>query len=216
MSRSDATDLLGSSERELALRSMAELWSKNGYRATNLEQVSELSGVATSRILELFGDLEGTATGVVEVILGEVTATLSANYSADMSEWDSYLLTIKAILELMAAHPSFAYVVYIGSRQDGPPAVRQTHAAGIQLLVTMLDRLREYARFSEAPRTAARGSLGGPEAVVRREIAAGRTGDLPRLLPDFVYAATVPFLGQEESMRLARRGRELLAGGPWG
>jgi hypothetical protein len=47
--------------------------------------------------------------------------------------------------------------------------------------------------------------------VVRRELIAGRPESLPGLLPDFVYAATVPFLGQEEATRLARRGRELLA-----
>jgi len=29
------------------------------------------------------------------------------------------------------------------------------------------------------------------------------------LLPDFVYAATVPFLGQEEARRLSRQGRAL-------
>jgi hypothetical protein len=47
---------------------------------------------------------------------------------------------------------------------------------------------------------------------VRREIAAGRAERLPSMLPDLVYAGTVPFLGQEEALRLARRGQDLAQG----
>jgi hypothetical protein len=64
--------------------------------------------------------------------------------------------------------------------------------------------------------------VGGAEAVIRREIVAGRREELPRLLPDFIYGATVGFLGQEEgflgqeeAMRLSRQGRELLSGTRW-
>ncbi len=79
----------------------------------------------------------------------------------------------------------------------------------------MIERLWRYSELDVQPRHAASAALGGAEAVVRAEIVAGRGSELPALLPGLVYGATVPFLGQEEAMRLARQGRELLAGSEW-
>lgn len=78
-------------------------------------------------------------------------------------------------------------------------------------MIAMLDRLRaDGASGSEAPPQAARSGLGGAEAVIRREITHGRAATLPRLLPDLIYSAVVPFLGQGEALRLTRTARDLL------
>jgi hypothetical protein len=60
------------------------------------------------------------------------------------------------------------------------------------------------------PPLTARAALGGAEAVVRREIALGGIESLSRLVSDFIYAASVPFLGQREALRFARQAEELL------
>jgi len=193
--------------RERVVRAMAELWASRGYEETDLAEVAERAEVGPETLADLFADKEETATASVEKILADVVTSVSANYSADRAERDSYLSAIKSLLELMAARPSFAYVAYIGSRH-GPPAARKTHAAGIQILVALLERLGDLSTAGYPP-CSARGALGGPEAVVRREVARGRVENLPHLLPDFVYSATVPFLGQEEAMRLARQARKL-------
>lgn len=62
------------------------------------------------------------------------------------------------------------------------------------------------------PPTAIVGALGGAEMVMRGEIMAGRVDRLPRLLPSFVYLATLPSLGQEEALGLSRQTHELLLG----
>jgi hypothetical protein len=116
----------------------------------------------------------------------------------------------------MSANPSYADIGYIAGPRTGPERAKQVHETGLRVLVVMIDRLREYGDTEAQPPDAARAALGGAEAVVRREIVAGRLDQLPRHLPDLVYGATVPFLGQEEAMRLARRGQAVLAGTPWG
>jgi hypothetical protein len=62
------------------------------------------------------------------------------------------------------------------------------------------------------PSSAIVGALGGAEFVMRGEIMAGRTDQLPRLLPSFSYLVTLPFVGHEEALRVARRTEELLDG----
>jgi hypothetical protein len=57
------------------------------------------------------------------------------------------------------------------------------------------------------------GAIGGAELVMRSEIMAGRVERVPGLLPGFVYLVTLPFVAEEEAMRLSRRAVELVDGG---
>jgi AcrR family transcriptional regulator len=210
-----ATDLLSPSERERILRAISELCADRGYAQITIVDVVERSGVSVEEFHELFPDKEQCAKAAVDAILAEVMAVVSANYSADRAQRDSYLIAILAILELLTARPGFAYVSFICARQMAPASLGEGLETGARLLSAMLERLRDEGEAT-GPASAARAALGGAEAVVRREIVAGNIGALPRFLPDFVYAATVPFLGQDEALRLARRGRELLASSAWG
>ncbi len=207
--------VLSPSDRDRVLRAMSGLCAERGYAETTVAEIVARAGVSEEAFHELFADKEECAIAAVNAILGEVMSVVAGSYSANLSEWDSMLVGIRAILELMAANPSFAYISYITARQMATPKVHEAQEPGIRLLRAMLERLWSYSREATQPPTVPAGALGGAEAAVRREIVAGRAEELPRLLPDFVYAATVPFLGQEEALRLARRGRQLLSGTRW-
>jgi AcrR family transcriptional regulator len=213
---STATEgILAPSERERILRAAAELCVVRGFEELSVEEIVERAGSDTETFHNLFESIEDCVAASVNALTAQVLSEVSGSYSADRSEWDSGILGMKAILELMAAHPSFAYLGYIVSRQTSPPRVQEVYRGATQMLRMMIERLWEYSELKRQPRLAAQAALGGCEAVVRREIVAGRTEQLPRLLPELVYGATVPFLGQGEAMRLARRARELLGGTQW-
>ena len=210
------TDQLSPSARERVLRAMAELCAERGYRETTIAAVIERADVDADSVNSMFaGGKDQILLEATNAIMGETMSVVSGAYSADRSEWDSALVGIKAILELMAANPSYAALGYIVGRQQAPDPVRRVYETGVTVLVVMLDRLRGYGDYESQPPNAARAALGGAEALIRKQIIAGRTADLPRLLPDIVYSATVPFLGPEEAIRLARRGREMLSGTEW-
>jgi len=204
---------LTGSDRDRILLAVAELCSEQGYEKLRVEEIAERAGVTPPRFEELFGDKEEAVRGAIEAILMAVVAISGRAYSPDLSEPESYLLGIEGILELMAAKPPFAHVSYVAARQMTPRRLKEPLDTGRQLLAAMLERMWEYSSEADRPSLAARAALGGAEAVVRREIARGHTADLPRLAPDFIYAAAVPFLGQEEALRLARASRERLADG---
>ncbi|HEX6229344.1 MAG TPA: hypothetical protein VFZ41_07765 [Solirubrobacterales bacterium] len=195
---------------------MASLCAERGYAETTREQVIERSGISPEFFDELFAKKENCGAAAIDAILAEVMTTFAAGYSADLPGRDGALLGIRAILELLAARPAFASLTFICARQMAPPRLKEGLETGARMLAAMLERLGEDAGGSPLSPRAARAALGGVEAVVRREIMAGRAAELPRLLPDFVYAATVPTLGQEEALQLAARGRALLEGTAWG
>jgi hypothetical protein len=200
------------SVRDRILDAIVELCMVQSYEETTIEQVMTWAGVSHEDFQGLFGeDKEECLLAAMNAIIGELVSAVSGSYSADRSEWDSYLLGIKAILELMAAKPAYAYLSYVVARQGAPARVRDAQKATAHIVAAMLERLWSYSIGEAQPVRMARASLGAAEAVIRRELVGGRAEELPQLLPDVVYGATVAFLGQEEALRLARRAGELLA-----
>jgi AcrR family transcriptional regulator len=212
------TDLLAASDRQRLIQAMTELCASQGYAAVRAEQVAERAELGLEVFEREFSGGKAECTlAAVNAILGEVLGAVSAGYSPDRLEWESYLRGTKGILELMAAYPSSAHLCYITARQEAnDPMLREVYRTGSQALSVLLERLWQYSSAPRKPQSAPRAALGAAEAVIRREIVAGNTEQIPRLLPDFIYMATVPFLGQEEAIQLARRARELLQGGMWG
>lgn len=196
--------------RAALIEAMARSCMERGYLETRIDHLLDETGLDQADFDRHFADKEACAVAAVEAVLAAVVKIMGELYSPDRSEVESYLLGIREILELMRREPAFAQVSFVAARQMTTPRLKSVLDSGSELLAAMLDRLREYAEAKDQPRLTARAALGGAEAVVRREIALGSTDDLARLLPDFIYAATVPFLGQEEALRFARQGSELL------
>ncbi len=209
-------ELTAPSDRERLLEAMARSCARKGYAETTIDAVLADAHVSREAFDRLFADKEACALAAVETILGEGMAVVAASYSADASEWESALRALRALLELFAARPALASLAFTDSRQTMPAKALERYESGFAILTTMLDRLRADSEDGAlAPVIGARAAIGGGEALIRREIAGGWAGQLPRILPDLAYGATVPFLGQEEALRLARRARGLLAGTRW-
>jgi hypothetical protein len=62
------------------------------------------------------------------------------------------------------------------------------------------------------PESVTLGTVGGAEWVMRWALEDGERERLEVLLPDFVYLVTLPYLGQQEALRLSRRARGLVKG----
>jgi AcrR family transcriptional regulator len=201
------------SERERALLATAEIWGEAGWEGLSATAICARAGIEPESLTAMFPDLEAIAVATIEVPLGAVVSVVAELYAPDRSEAESCVMAIVAILELMAANPAYADVAYIAGRQMAPSGVHSVYKSGHQFLVAMLERLWEGSRLKQQPARTALGALGAAEAVVRREIVDGNHERLPSLAPAFVYAATVPFLGQREGLRLAQLARELVGEG---
>lgn len=205
------SSFLTGSDRDRLIEAVAGLCAEGGYEALDEGLIAGRAGLPVTAFRENFpGGKEECLAEAENAILLEVVAAVSRSYSADQSEWESVMNGIKAILELMAENPAFAYLGYVAARQMAPGRVRDMYETGHRMLEAMLERGEEYSGNRQQPPTTALGILGGAEAIVRRELVAGRAQQLPRILPECIYAAFVPYLGQEEALRLAREGERLL------
>lgn len=199
--------------RRALVEAMADSCMRRGYRLTRVEDLLAATGLSREDFDRHFTDKEQCAMAAVDAILADGMASVSAAYSADTPERESALAALHLLLRLFAEKPAFARLAFIDSRQAMPEGGRERYEAGFAILTAMLDRLRtDSARGEHLPRSTARAAIGGGEALVRRMLATGAGARLPEILPDLVYSATVPFLGQEEALRLSRHSRVLLRG----
>src|SRR5215203_4237978 len=99
----------------------------------------------------------------------------------------------KLASEMLAARPAFSHLGLIGFRQGGTRRMYEAYDSAARVLALMMERALQESGDPGPSYAHARAALGGAEALLRRELAAGRAATLPSLLPDFVYAALVPF-----------------------
>jgi AcrR family transcriptional regulator len=204
--------LLVVSDRERILQAMAECCAEGGYAETTVEAVLDRAGVALESFRQLFAGKEDCALAALNKIISEALAQIAMANEQAIDVVQKRKSEVTAVLELLSARPSFAHLAYIDARQGGTAQMHEAYEAAIRVLALMMER---SIATTGAPSTAARAALGGAEAVLRKEIAAGRTQQLPALLGDFVYAALVPFVGQEEALRQSRLAVESAAEKGW-
>jgi AcrR family transcriptional regulator len=204
-------EIVAPSERDRLIEAMALTCAERGYAAASVEEVTQRAGVDRQSFEENFADEAECGIAAVNQILADITAAASIAYSPEYSEWEKILRGVRALLELMAARPSFAGLDLIEARQGMGPEAYELYTAGIRVLAAMLDRLQANALVGVArPPSAIRGAIGGAEALIRRELLAGRPERLPELLPDIIYGMLAPYLDQQEALRYAGLARELL------
>jgi AcrR family transcriptional regulator len=204
-------NLAGEADRDRLLRAVIELAAREGWQSLSAEEVAQRAGVSSGRFEEIFGGLEECLVAAEQTVVSDVLSVVSGTYSPDRSDHDNGILGMKAILEYFAANPERAYFGYITASYGAPRAVNEAAESTRKMLAAMINRLRETAGDNPAPASAARAALGAADAIVKREIVAGRTERLAELLPTLIYATTVPFLGQSEAVRMSGRARTLLA-----
>lgn len=198
------------SERERLVAAMAASCAENGYGAAGVEDVLWRTGLPPSAFHEHFADKDECVVAVLDELLSETTQAVAGAQAPEYGDWQRLLMGVRALLDLLAAQPSAAKLALIETRGEVPAAAHERYAACIRVLIALLDRARTYAERS-APPSATRGAIGGAEFLIRRELLAGRAERLPDLLPDIIYGTVVPFLPQQEALRLAELARETVS-----
>lgn len=199
-------------EYQALIEAMAQSCMERGYTDTTIQHLLAETGLDRSEFDRHFPDKEACAIAAVDSILGEGLATVAGAFSGDISEGEIALEALLSLMELFAERPAMGSLAMTDSRQRLPRAGYERYEGGFAILIAMLDRLRSDCNTGfEPPPCAALAAVGGPAAVIRRELAHGNAADLPKLLPDLIYSAIVPFLGQPEALRLARHAQALIS-----
>ncbi len=183
------------SQRERVLAAMRELVAGRGLRETPVAEVIRRAGVSRKTFYELYDSKEECFVAVYERELERLVAPTLQAFAGTEAWIDRLRTALGVLLGALAADPDGARICFVEVLSAGPQALARRNEA-----MAALDPLFDRANVSTAvgvtrPIAVTAGSIGYLSEVLHREVAAGRTAELPGLRAELMYTLTLPFIG---------------------
>lgn len=188
------------SQRQRIVEAMVDCCAEKTFAATTIADIVSHASISRTTFYKRFEGKRECFDAALEWCIEEVRAAIAASFS----DADSPPLAVRkaaaAILELMAAKPALAQLL-MGEAFSVEPAVVGRYR---KLSIPALEKLWTDAGEPRRGRTDPRLAFGRAQVLIYNQITAGRTKQLPELLPEIVYIALLPFSGHEEALREAQ------------
>jgi AcrR family transcriptional regulator len=193
------------SQRERLLHAAAQVTATRGYEATTVADILAEAGVGRETFYELFEDRRDCVLAAHQVLLDDLLERVRVAY-AGPGEWaERCRATIGALLDWFAADPPAGRFLLVELPAVGPE-FHERFEAGFDRFVAVIDSgLDPDLPAFDYPLPRTRLAVGAAISRVYGEVAAGRTKDLPTLLPHLTYEVLVPFLGEAAAREAAFR-----------
>ena len=111
---------------------------------------------------------------------------------------------LRALLALIVANPVMSHLLLVECYAAGAAAAQRGEDVTRSFTIFLEEGYSQRPAAAELPRLVPQAIAGGIFEIVQREVAAGRTLELPRRLPQLTYLATAPFLGPAEAIERVR------------
>ncbi len=196
------------SQRERIVAAMRGLVAARGYRQVPVAAVTQHAGVSRKTFYELYSSKEECFVAIYEQEMERLLdPTLQAFEGSE--PWADRLRTaLGVLLGALATDPVSARICFVEVLAAGPQALERRAKAYAALDPLCAPPATGGAETSlEAAETATpapsraivAGSVGYLTETLHREIAAGRTAELPKLRAQLVHTLTLPFAGETAS-----------------
>jgi AcrR family transcriptional regulator len=168
---------------ELLMRAAVDVFATRGYRDARVEDILQAAGVSRQTFYVRYRSKEHCFAVVQKAILTHAVGAVVPRDDAPWPAPDALEGPIATVLEMIAAEPAFARVVFVESLSAGARArARQQEVkAGLAGLLA-----RSYgvpAGRDTLTDAVLHGLVGGLDAIVAARIRTGRTHELPALAP---------------------------------
>ncbi|WP_079024494.1 TetR/AcrR family transcriptional regulator [Streptomyces scabiei] len=190
-------EVVAANQRDRLLDGFVRTVAQVGYAHTRVSDICQAAGVTRPVFYELFKGKEDAFLAAHRHGTAMVINAMEEAY-AGASDWPGAVRAgLGALLGILAEAPSFAAMAIVEIDAVGP--------AGWEAREALLARFRDF--FTDVPESGLPIPaeelvdivVGGVYSAIHRRIAAGRTAELPDLLPGLVFSVLVPFLGPERA-----------------
>lgn len=202
-----ARSFVARNQRERMLAAVAEVASRKGFAAMSVQDIVSEAGVSRRTFYEQFKNKDDAFLAAFDEGSGRLLASVEAAFRDEPTFEGRASAGFRAFLELLAASPTFARTCIVEVLAAGPEAIARRSRALEEFARFFEDTARELLGDDAPSPLIAETIVGGVYETVYRRIARGETADLPKLLPDLVQAALLPYVGEKR----AAAQRDLLA-----
>jgi AcrR family transcriptional regulator len=176
-------DIGARSQRERIVQAMIDICAEKTFAGTTIADIVGGAAISRTTFYKHFDDKRACFDAALESCIEEMRATAAAARASADSQSEVRKVT-QALLELLADNPALAQIA-LGE------------AAAVDA--------RNAARYRDLVVPVLEAHCGRIQLLILDQLAAGRVKQLPELLPEITYIATLPFAGHEEALRQARQ-----------
>jgi AcrR family transcriptional regulator len=191
-------------QRERLYAAMVAAVSEQGYEATRVADLTEISGVSSRSFYDLFPNKEACFAAMLEEILG-TTAMLLMNAGEGELDWEERVgRTFGTFVGLVTAQPAMARIV-LGDAYAAGPAAREPLERAVQAFEKLSrTRLAESAERAAMPDAMIGALIGTLQEVARARLYGDDVSALTAIAPELVDLMS-SYQPPPEPLRLATR-----------
>lgn len=197
------------SERGRILEALVEVGAQRGYEGITVDAVAARAGVDRVEFERHFADKEACFLAAYEAMSDLLIGCVRAAFERTQDRpWaDRIAAALSDLVALLAARAELARMPILEvTAIPGDARLRSREA--LDRFIPFLEQGRGVAAEPiELPEETARFAIGAASTLIFDEFRAGRGAELEAILPDLVFAVTMPYLGvaaAEAEMRKAR------------
>jgi AcrR family transcriptional regulator len=194
------------SERGRLFEAVALVVAEVGYPALTEEAIAERAGVPLEELHARFPDAEACFMAAYDDGIGRLVTAVWTAFEAEHGWLPQLHAGLAALLGFLAGDPVAARLLIVDALA-APAALERRHAALQGFVVFIRPAAGEAPRGLRVPDTVTEHVVGGIYEVVRSRVLQGAFDELPGLLPDLMYCATVPYFGPRRAALAARKAR---------
>jgi AcrR family transcriptional regulator len=190
------------SQRERLVAATARVTAARGYEATTVADILAAAGVGRESFYEIFSDRRDCVLAAHQALLDDLIAKVAAAYAGDGDWVERCRSTLAVLLGWFASDPPAGRFLLVELAAVGP----EFHArfeAGFDRFVEIIESGLPDDLPDPGPLPTTNLAVGAAISRVYVEVAAGRSEDLPLLLPQLTYEVLVPFLGEDAAREAA-------------
>ncbi|MBB4661360.1 TetR/AcrR family transcriptional regulator [Conexibacter arvalis] len=191
-------DFVAQSQRERILDALVACVAEQGYPETRVTDLIARSGVSRKTFYEHFADKEECFLAAYDMAVSLLMGGVTQAFEQEDDWVDAIRAALRAFLGFLADHPDLTRLCIVDVHAVGPRALARRDAA-VRGFYYLLDAGRADAPRA-LPGLTAEAVTGGMYEIVYGRVLRGTIDELPRLLPELMYWAMMPFLGHEAAV----------------
>jgi AcrR family transcriptional regulator len=196
------------SQRARIVRAMTAAVGEHGYHGVRVADVVSRAGVSRKTFYELFGGKDDCFGATYGDWMERLLATTFEAFGTQTDWVDQLRAGLTALLGALAREPAAARLCFSEALAAGAATQQRRERAG-EALARLFDAPGLGIPDGPLGETLRAGRASELGETLRREIAAGRTAQLPRLVPELMCAMVLPFLGMDAAQRELTRAAPL-------
>ena len=195
-------ELIVENQRARLVNGMIAAVAELGYGKATIANVIKPAKVSRRTFYETFANKEDCYRAAYEAsfeYLSERTLAAAAG-----EQWPASVRSgLEALLESLAAHPKLATFFLVSPAGVDDATASRHHLAMRELVQALVAEAPGTGAGKATSQTGVDALAGGLARLTAMKVIAGKSDELPALLPDLVELFLRPYVGSEEAVRVA-------------